>query len=867
VSQLPTGTVTFMFTDIEGSTRLVQELGEGWKPVLETHDGLVTSAVANNGGAVVRTEGDAVFAVFEEAHDAVACAVDAQRALAGHEWQFDGGIRIRIGLHTGTGSLGGADYVGIDVHRAARVSAAGHGGQIVLSEATGPLVERGLPEGTTLLDLGKHRLKDLAEAETLFQVSIDGLPAEFPPLNTLERVSHNLPVQVTSFVGREDDVSEAMRLLESSRILTLLGPGGTGKTRLALQVAAESADAFGDGVYFVALDPVEEPQIVASAILGALGVPASPGGRHPREHLVGFLAHKEVLLVLDNFEHLLEAADLVAELARTSVASKVLVTSRIPLRISGEQEMQVPPLEVSGDATLDELVASEAVQLFVDRVSLFHPGFAVTEENAEAVAELVRRLDGLPLAIELIAPQLRILPVADVVRRLDTGSLGGGARDMPERHRSLRNAVAWSVDSLTPKARHLFEHLSIFAGSARIEEIEAVCDQVAGDLIEVVAELVEGSLLRRSTSGTSRFEILSVMRDYGEELLDASGQRAEVESKHAMAYLQYAEEGAGQLTGRERGRWLAAFQMDHDNFRNAHSWLVENRLVDEALRLSWAMWRFWQAKSHTHEARRRIEASLALEGGEPGNRAKAIEALGGILWWLGDIAGSRDKYGAALQIQRELGDKREIANALYNLGLGVAFSEDPDLEEAKSLLQEAEAIFEKLGDTGGLGDVHWGMANLSILIDEDPGPAAPYLEKAAAEYAAAGNLFGEGWVLFERANALFRLGEYAEAEENLRKGFQLLYGSGDESSVSLFFALIAQIAMESGELDRAYRLAGAAWESRDRTGVDLISVEANQLAGGLQLEELEALTGEYAEAYREGRAMTSDQAIEYAFGP
>src|SRR3990172_610044 len=347
MNSLPTGTVTFLFTDVEGSTRLVQELGGKWTTVVEDHDRLLRTAVEGNGGVVVRFEGDAVFAVFSSPVDAVGAAVAAQQALVGHEFPGGAPIPVRMGLHTGIGALGGADYVGIDVHRAARVAAAAHGGQIVLSEATAPLVERSLPEGSHLVDLGKHRLKDLAEAETLFQVAVTGLRQDFPPLHTLELVNHNLPVQVTSFVGRSEEIAAALRLLSGSRIVTLLGPGGTGKSRLALQVAAEAAEDFGDGVFFLPLASVTDPELIPSAILGAMGVSASSGRRSPAEHVLTFLRDKEVLLVLDNFEHVVGGAGLVGDIARGSPPPKLLVTSRVPLHVSGEQEMPGPPMAIA----------------------------------------------------------------------------------------------------------------------------------------------------------------------------------------------------------------------------------------------------------------------------------------------------------------------------------------------------------------------------------------------------------------------------------------------------------------------------------------------------------------------------------------
>ncbi len=426
---LPTGTVTFLFTDIEGSTRLVQALGDDWVPVLEAHNSLIDKAITGNNGVVVKTEGDSFFAVFAGAVDALEGALRAQHALMDHAWPPDGVVRARMGLHTGLGALGASDYVGLDVHRAARIADSAHGGQVVLSEPTAVLVERSLPEGVALRDLGKHRLKDLAEPETILQVIAQGLQTEFPLLRTLDAIPNNLPKLLTSFVGRDRELGEAIHLLESSRILTFTGPGGTGKTRLSLQVAAEVADDYRDGVFFVDLAPVTDIGVVASRILETLGIQASTRDETPEQRLISQLADKGLLIILDNFEQLLDGAPLVADILRASPRTKVLVTSRAPLRISGEQEMPVPPLGVNlGDGGIDpdSLMESEAIRLFTDRAMAVRPDFRLTTDNAPIVAELVGRLDGLPLAIELVATRLRVLPVDQILSRLGARMLSVG---------------------------------------------------------------------------------------------------------------------------------------------------------------------------------------------------------------------------------------------------------------------------------------------------------------------------------------------------------------------------------------------------------------------------------------------------------
>ncbi|MDP9143697.1 MAG: adenylate/guanylate cyclase domain-containing protein, partial [Actinomycetota bacterium] len=490
---LPTGTVTFLFTDIEGSTRMVQALGEGWVPVLEAHNSLVEEAITDNGGVVVKTEGDSFFATFSAAADGLKASLAAQRALMEHPWPDKGIVRSRMGLHTGLGVLGGSDYVGIDVHRAARIADAAHGGQIVLSEPTTVLIERQLPSTVTLRDLGKHRLKDLSEPEAIFQVVSEGLQSEFPSLRTLDAIPNNLPNLLTSFVGRKNELAEAVRLLESSRVLTLTGPGGTGKTRLSLQIAAEVADDFADGVFFVELAPVTDVDVVPSRILETLGIQVSTREESPVMRLTTQLSDRGYLIILDNFEQILDAAPLVAEMVRASPRTKVLVTSRAPLRISGEQEMPVPPMGFAGLESSNDpeaLMETDATRLFADRAMSVRPDFRITERNAQVVAELIRNLDGLPLAIELVASRLRLLPVEQILDRLDARMLSAGSVDLPERQRTIQGAISWSHDLLADPERRLFARFSVFNGGARLEEIEAVCgppEDLGDDVINTLS--------------------------------------------------------------------------------------------------------------------------------------------------------------------------------------------------------------------------------------------------------------------------------------------------------------------------------------------------------------------------------------------
>ncbi len=861
--------MTFLFTDIEGSTRLVQALGQSWIPVIEAHNDLVESAITGNGGIVVKSEGDSFFAVFPAAADALVAALTAQHGLMDQPWPPDGVVRVRMGIHTGLGVLGGADYVGLDVHRAARISDAAHGGQIVLSEPTAVLVERHVPPGVELRDLGKHRLKDLSEPEAIFQVVAEGLQTEFPSLRTLDAIPNNLPRLLTSFVGRDNELEEALRLLEISRLLTLTGPGGTGKTRLALQVAAEIASEFPDGVFFVDLAPVTDVEALPSRILETLGFPASTRQESPRMRLATQLTGKELLVLLDNFEQLLDGAPLVLEMLRSSHGIKILVTSRAPLRVSGEQEMPVPPLGLSGLDSTDvaTLMEVDAIRLFTERAMSVRPDFRLTESNAGVVAELVGRLDGLPLAIELVASRLRLLPVDQIIERLDARMLSSGSVDLPERHRTIQAAISWSHGLLTEPERKLFARFSVFSGGARLEDIEEVCgpaEELGDDLINTLSTLVDHSLIMRvDADGEPRLRMLHVIREFAIERLAESGELDDLEERHLEVYTALVERAAPELLRRDRKQWLDLVEHDHDNIRAALDRAVASGQADLALRLAAGAWRFWQARGLLHEARQRLDAVLALEGGRPENRAKAVEALGGILWWLLETDRVIEVYATALEMERELGDPKRIANALYTVALSVAFGEQQDVEAATRALDEAEAIYTGLGDVGGLGDIEWARGNLISYSSDDMEEALAHTEKSIDYYSMAGNEFGMGWGMFEAGDMARRLGNFQLAWDYTSRALSLFAGHRDVSGVVLLLASAAGIAQDMGNHDRALRLAGAFHGLRITSGTEIVRSSINQI-DGLEFETLEALSGEEAIPYREGRATGLDQAVAYA---
>ena len=578
MTDLPTGTVTFLFTDIEGSTGLLQELGDRYPAVLDEHAAIIRRAVSDGGGVEVSTHGDAFFAVFRSPAGAVGAAVAAQRGLAAHDWSPGPPVRVRMGAHTGEGALGGDDYAGIDVHRAARIADAAHGGQVLLSDATRGLVQHALPAGTSLRDLGAHHLRGIAGPERLHQLVVEGLPADFPAPRALDARPSNLPPQLTSFVGREEEIAEVERLLGRTRLLTLTGPGGSGKSRLALRVATDLLPQYRDGSCFVDLSPVTDPALVPAAVANALGVPESPE-RPILDGVKDHLRHRELLQVVDNFEQVAEAGPVIEELLTAAPKLRTLVTSRVVLSLRGEQEYPVPPLQVPDPERLPRDLAAltevEAVRLFAERAQAASPRFALTEQNAPVVAEITARLDGLPLAIELAATRTKVLTPEQILARLESrlSILTSGSRSVPERQRTLRAAIAWSYDLLDPVERRLFARLSVFTGGWAFESAEAVCDpeELGVDALDGLTSLVDKSLIRRTEppGHPSRFSMLETIREFGYEQLEAAGDLELVRRRHAGHYLSLATDAEPHLTATDQGEWLDRCEAEHANLRAA----------------------------------------------------------------------------------------------------------------------------------------------------------------------------------------------------------------------------------------------------------------------------------------------------------
>jgi predicted ATPase/class 3 adenylate cyclase len=861
---LPTGTVTFLFSDMEGSTRLVQDLGPAvFTEVLERHNAALRAAFTAHGGVERVTQGDSFLVMFPEAPEAVAAAADAQRALTGTEWPAGTAVRVRMGLHTGVGRRGGDDYVGLDVNRAARIAGLGHGGQVLLSEATQALVAEALPPGVAVRSLGRHRLRDVDRPETLAQLVIEGLPSDFPPLAASDEVAGNLPVRLTTFVGRTSELEMLERLLGEAPLVTLTGPGGAGKTRLAIELARRRAGAFADGAWLVRLEGIEDPELVMDSIAGTFGLVESPGTT-PIERLHGFLSDRSILLVLDNFEHLMPAATHVnALMERAGEGVRVLVTSRAPLRLGFEQEVPIRSLE-----------ASDAIGLFVERARRADPTFGLTDDNRNAVAEICAHLDGLPLGIELAASRIGLLPAAAIAdqltRRLDLP--GAGPRDLPARQRTLADAIAWSYGFLDEPARRLLERLSVFAGGFRLAEVEAVggpAGELGADPIDALSSLVEQSLVEPLPGAdVARFRLLETIQRFAGTRLAERGDVAQTRDRHARAYLVLAEEAAGHLPSRHQRPWLDRMTADHDNLRAAFGWALEQDDAELSHRLLAASWRFWQFRGHVTEGLARASEVLAMPGADVATawRMRAHEAAGGVAWWAADIPGADAHYRHQLAIARELGDKRGIADASFNL-VHTQFLVNPDDRESlEAAREEAAAIYRELGDEMWLARLSW---------------TAAYPLAFVGQVDAARQIIDEALVVFEREEDDFyialvagAMGGIALMERDvptaLRDGVRSLQANqsmGDVASITLMLRAAAAAWMLAGSPEIGATLIGAYEGHCRRYGVRPPMNPDTFLALGGPLDELFAALEqpELAAARAHGEAMSTDAVLDYLF--
>jgi predicted ATPase/class 3 adenylate cyclase len=711
-AEAPSGILTMLFTDIEGSSDGIRTLGtDKWEAVLEHHTGIVRKALASHGGFEVRSEGDAFFAVFTSPSAALAAAAEMQRGLSEAPWPHEAQVRVRMGVHTGearpASASSGFDYVGFEVTRAARIAAAAHGGQVLVSDTTESLVSDMLNLGLALRDLGEHRFKDLARPQRIYQLLAEGLPESFPMLRSLDSTPNNLPTQTTTFIGRERELASAVERLQTTRLLTLTGPGGSGKTRLALHLGADLLERFSDGVWLVELAPVTDPAGIAPTVAAAAHISEQPG-RPTLDTISDWLRSRRVLLVIDNCEHLIAAcADLAGSLLRSCPLLTIIATSREGLNVSGEALMPVPSLRLPAGDTLPplyELREYEAISLFVARCSAFQPEFALTEDNAADVVRICRRLDGVPLALELAAARVRVLSVAQVAERLDDRFrlLTGGGRNAVARQQTLRGLIDWSYDLLTESERLLLRRLSIFVGGSTLESAEAVCSGEGIDrdgILELLAHLVDKSLvLKLDRASAARYAMLETIREYARERLVDSGEADALRRRHFEHFIQYAQNLP--LFVRVRGRAQADYGIEYDNLRAAFEWIeADPDGSEQGLVLASSILGPAAARGRSGELRRILTAALARS--DPAARTLGRARALTMAALLGALQGDLQDVGLlgaeGIRLYRELGEKRELAWALIG---SARWSPDPDM--AARAMSESRALFEELGDLRGV---------------------------------------------------------------------------------------------------------------------------------------------------------------------
>jgi predicted ATPase/class 3 adenylate cyclase len=855
-----------LFSDVEGSTRLLSRLGDQYGVVLSAQRRLLREAFSRHHGTEMGTEGDSFFLVFASAVEAAAACADAQRALAAYSWPPDASPQVRMGLHTGEPARHEDGYIGMDIHRAARIAASAHGGQIVMSDATRQLTAGRLP-GTGLADLGWHRLKDIAEPEHLYQLLIPGLRAEFPPLKSLGNRA-SLPVPLAPFIARGAELRELAGLVSgagTTRLVTVTGPGGVGKSRLALAAAQSAGDRFPDGVYFVPLAPVTEAAVMWTTIAEALGVTGD--GRSPPtffEHIVNLRA----LLLLDNLEQLPEAGEVIAELTAVAPRITLLATSRGPLHVPGEHEYPVRPLPV-GRPPEPGAPPGGAVELFIQYARMARPDFRLTADNAGDVAAICERLDGLPLALELAAARSRLLSPQALLARLDRSlEFEAGQAGRPARQRTLRDTIAWSYDLLSPATKTFFRRMGAFSASCDLAAVAAVAAG-AMDPLDGVAELADAGLVtvRDGADGEPRAGMLQTVRAFALAGLAEAGELDDTRTVHASFYAGFAEKLVPHLQGPQPQAARDRLEEDLENVRVALGWCLEPApgerpppdRVTLGLRLCQAMSFFWYAFGYTAEGRRwqrRAVTAASAEGGP--ELATALHGLAILLLQQGETAEARDVLTACLEIWREAGDRSRVAVELCSLG--VAHWTLGDLDTGRAMLRESIGIAREIGDSSrestalsNLGAMEVGAGHPQLAIE--------LLERARAIDEGLGNVWGCAVIQANLASAMLRAGQADDAYASLRAGAADIVGLGDIELTIDVIELFASVFAQRGDAARAARLLGTAEALRDQAGMPIRAPDAELLEGFLAVARDSVSAREWDEHRTAGRARSAQDAL------
>jgi predicted ATPase/class 3 adenylate cyclase len=853
-------------TDIEGSTQLVARLGREWPELLDGHFALMRSAVAAHAGTWISSEGDSVFAVFPSVSQAIAAAVQAQRALASMGMPGADRMKVRMGIHAGEAVMGGRDYIGIDVHRTARLTAAGHGGQILVSEVARSLTADPPAADLSYRDLGTHQLRDIPAPERIHEVVIADLESAFPRLRTeSSMVQPNLPAQLTRFVGRTREVRDISQLLGRERLVTVIGPGGTGKTRVAIETARGLLGEYGDGVSFVALDVIRQPALVLPTIAASLADQEEPG-RTNAAVLSERLAEKQMLLLLDNFEQVVEAAPEIGDLLRAAPNVRFLVSSREPLDIVGEAVYPLAPLAVPaepGRPTADQLRGLEAVDLFVDRARAVRPDFHLTDANAPAVAAICRRLDGLPLALELAAARSNVLTPDQILARLDQRLtlLASSRRDLPDRQRTLRGAIDWSHDLLSEAESAVFRRFSVFSGGSDVDSLAGVLDPEGAlglDVLDVASALVDRSLLRSIAGGAgNRLEMLETIREYAGERLSASGDEASVRNRHAAHFRELAEGATDVLTSPNRNEILDRLDRELPNVRAALSWSLEGGDVEAGLAIASDLQHYWTTRGHIDEGRTALTALLEASAGRPPTtlRARGTAVAASLASWHADFAAAAELGSEALRLAEVLNDPQlmlaaYVANGWATVGPMPAVSREYFSRAVELARVQGDDALHRLS----LGGLSVALINLGEL-DEAMAVSVDVAERSER----AGDLYNAGYAHMGIGQIMLRRGDASGALSDLLITLRRFRDAHADIGIALAIDFIALIALQAGDASRAVRLGAFADRLRREAGgggSTLISNEEPPLVQAGRVMD----TATFDRAVAHGEALSLDQA-------
>ncbi|MBX7237582.1 MAG: tetratricopeptide repeat protein [Caldilineales bacterium] len=924
----PTGTVTFLLTDIEGSTKLAQEYPDRMPALLARHHEILNQSIRAQNGYVFLIVGDSFEAAFHNATEALRAAIEIQQSLQTSEFFANAqvSVRVRMGIHTGAAQAQeDGQYSGYaTLATTQRIMSAGHGGQILLSGATRELVRDSLPADSELIGLGEKRLKDLLRPEHLFQLNIAGLLSTFPPLKTLDSFPNNLPTQLTSFIGRENEIAEVKQELESHRLVTLTGSGGVGKTRLSLQVAAELLDKFEHGVWFIELAPLTDPDLIPQTTLLALGVQGQQG-KPPMEVLKDYLHEKQMLLILDNCEHLVSASAKVAnELLNAAPRLKIMASSREALGVKGEASYPVPSLslpDMKHLPVIEQLSQYEAVRLFIDRALLVAPHFAVDKDSAPFIAQICYRLDGIPLAIELAVARVKMLSVEQISKRLDDRFrlLTGGARTALPRQQTLRALIDWSYDILPENERLLLRRLSVFAGGWTLEAAEEVCsdsDRLAvnseqsdhrlliTDILDLLTQLVNKSLvvvIEHSRTGETRYRMLETIRQYAREKMLEIEDATSLHERHSDWCLKLAQAAELHLEGAEAKVWLDRLQMEQDNLRVALEWSLDANPID-ALRLAVQLGRFWLDRDFFTEGRDFIERARNIAQEAPVElRAKALQLegqlainqgdyeiakerlneglslaqqvddkytvaaifnnLGIAAWSQGDYISARNDFEQALELRRAMGNLARIAGGLTNLGI-VAFAQE-DYLAAKRYQQESEGIFRELGNKRGLATA---LNNLGLVAEAlgDHTAAHRYYQESLDLSQAMDSKVNIAYTLNSLAHLMLLKEDFASARNYYLESLAVFKEIGEKRGLAYCFEGLAMVGIARGSVERAAFLLAFAEKSRENIGSPLSASEKTEYTRAVAATREKLDQELFSAVWAKGRSMTMEQAMELA---